>query len=101
MDLEELEQKLAARLGDADGVPAGVIVLDFGADGAIRIDTTVRPPAVSGGGGAADCRLALSRADFAAIVKGELDPQTAYFTGRLRIEGSIGLAMQLGGLLRA
>ncbi|MEX1362987.1 MAG: SCP2 sterol-binding domain-containing protein [Nannocystaceae bacterium] len=33
------------------------------------------------------------------MIKGDLDPMAAFSLGKLRIEGDMGVAMKLGGLL--
>ena len=51
-------------------------------------------------GKAADPRLTLraSSADLEAIFTRKLDPTTAFFQGKLVVQGDMGLAMQLPGL---
>jgi putative sterol carrier protein len=36
---------------------------------------------------------------FKAILDGELNPTTAFMTGKLSVDGSMGLAMKLGSAL--
>jgi putative sterol carrier protein len=54
-----------------------------------------------GGGAAADaeCTVTVTDADFIAISTGELNPQMAFMTGKVRISGNMGLAMKLGKIL--
>lgn len=47
----------------------------------------------------ADTVLRLSAADLEKLMRGRLSPMLAFSTGRLKIEGSKGVAMKLGGLL--
>jgi putative sterol carrier protein len=47
----------------------------------------------------ADTVLRLSAADAEKLVKGKLSPMLAFSTGRLKVEGSKGVAMKLAGLL--
>jgi putative sterol carrier protein len=42
--------------------------------------------------------ITTSSANWRRIVTGDLDPQTAFMTGRLRIKGDMGLAMRLRSL---
>jgi len=42
-----------------------------------------------------DLTVTLGASDMAAIAAGELDPTTAFMTGRLQIEGDIMLAMKI------
>ena len=50
---------------------------------------------VSDGGGEADTTITTSEDSFMAIVRGELNPTTAYMTGKLKIKGDMGAAMKL------
>ncbi|XP_056912126.1 sterol carrier protein 2 isoform X1 [Takifugu flavidus] len=46
----------------------------------------------------ADCTLTLSDADLLALMTGKLNPQTAFFQGKLKISGNMGMAMKLQNL---
>jgi putative sterol carrier protein len=47
----------------------------------------------------ADTVLRLSAADAEKLVNGKLSPMLAFSTGRLKVDGSKGVAMKLAGLL--
>jgi putative sterol carrier protein len=47
----------------------------------------------------ADCVLSANRETFQGILAGDLDPTAAFMSGRLRVEGDMGLAIRLGTLL--
>jgi putative sterol carrier protein len=49
--------------------------------------------------GEADTVLRLSAADLEKLMRGKLSPMLAFSTGRLRVEGSKGVALKLGSLL--
>lgn len=104
MELPDITRKVAEKVAErakgGEEIPARVIALDFGDEGVIRIVGTATPPKVDNDPeGEADCRLKLSRADFMDIVAGRQSPQAAYMTGKVKLEGDLGLAMQLGKLL--
>jgi putative sterol carrier protein len=42
----------------------------------------------------ADCTFSMKAEDFLALVAGKLNPQNAFMQGRLKIKGSIGVAMK-------
>ena len=48
---------------------------------------------------AADTVISLSSEDLAKLIAGRLSPMLAFSTGRLRIEGSMGVALKLASLL--
>jgi putative sterol carrier protein len=50
---------------------------------------------VSQGGGDADTTISTSEENFLAISRGELNPTSAYMTGKLKIKGDMGAAMKL------
>ncbi|GAN76574.1 SCP2 sterol-binding domain-containing protein [Acidisphaera rubrifaciens] len=104
MDIEELAAMLRERVESAVArgapTPTKRAAFDLGPAGTLMLDGTARPPVVAtGAGGAADCTLTLSAGDLAAILGGELDPTGAFMTGRLKIAGDTGLAMQLATLM--
>lgn len=54
---------------------------------------------VSDGAGEADCTLSASEDTLVKIAKGEANATTAYMTGKLKIQGDMGLAMKLQQIL--
>lgn len=46
-----------------------------------------------------DVTLSASIETFQAMLEGEIDPTSAFMTGKLSIDGDMGAAMQLGGVL--
>jgi putative sterol carrier protein len=50
---------------------------------------------VTEGGGEADTTIATTEENFLSITRGELNPTTAYMTGKLKIKGDMGAAMKL------
>jgi len=55
--------------------------------------------AADSGDGDADCTLTASAETFQDLLAGDLDPTAAFMSGRLQVEGSMGLTMKLGTLL--
>ncbi len=50
---------------------------------------------VTEGGGEADATITTSEENFEKIIAGELNPTTAYMTGKLKLKGDMGAAMKL------
>jgi len=58
---------------------------------------------VTPGDGAAGCTVRMSTADFVDLFEGRANGQALFFTGKLKVEGDMGLALklqQLTGLLK-
>ena len=68
--------------------------------GVVYIDGTATPPAVSNDDKAADCTLKMAFSDFDDLINRKLDGMTAFMTGKLKIEGDMGVAMKLQSILR-
>ncbi len=64
-------------------------------EGAVRIDET----GVSADDADADCTLTADVDTFQGILAGEVNPTSAFMTGRLKLDGDMGVAMKLGALL--
>ncbi len=68
--------------------------------GVVHIDGNQTPPAISNDDKAADCTIKMDFGDFADLIGGKLDGMTAFMTGKLKIEGDMGVAMKLQSILR-
>jgi putative sterol carrier protein len=55
-------------------------------------------PAVSSGDGPAECTLRMASADFVDLFEGRANGQALFFSGKLKVEGDMGLALKLGSL---
>jgi putative sterol carrier protein len=68
--------------------------------GTWAVDCTQPGGAVSQGAPASPkCTVAATDADFLAIVNGKLNAQMAFMSGKLKIQGDMGLAMKLQQIL--
>ena len=47
----------------------------------------------------ASCTISMSAADFMAMLNGQLNPQMAFMTGKLKVAGEMGLALKLQAIL--
>ena len=68
--------------------------------GVVHIDGNQTPPAISNDDKAADCTIKMDFSDFSDLIGGKLDGMTAFMTGKLKIEGDMGVAMKLQTILR-
>jgi putative sterol carrier protein len=68
--------------------------------GVVYIDGNQKPPSVTNDDKAADCTLRMDFGDFSDMIAGKLDGMTAFMTGKLKIEGDMGVAMKLQSILR-
>ena len=83
---------LSAKLsGGFDGVAKFVIT----GEGAIMLDAT----GVRAGDDEADVTLTAEADVFRAILEGKMNATSAFMTGRLSVNGSMGMAMKLGSVL--
>ena len=74
----------------ADGFEAAAKFVLTG-EGSIMVDAS----GVRAGDEAAEVTLTASAEDFQAMFEGDLSPTTAFMTGRLKVDGNMGLAMKL------
>ena len=83
---ESLRKVLAAQhAGDIS------LKIDMGPDGVIR----TQGAEVSNVDSPADCTLTISKPDLERVMSGDLDPQAAMATGRLRLAGDMQVAVRM------
>lgn len=98
MDLAGVTEEIKNRVGAHSALEA-VIKFDFGDDGVIHIDGTTSPTEITNDNNDADCTVIISINDFLKLAEGDLNPQMAFMMGKLRVEGDMSLALQLGSIL--
>lgn len=98
MTLEEITTGIRERVG-AESAIKSIVKFDFGDDGVIRIDGKASPSVVDNEDTPADCTIKVSKDDFEQMVAGNLNAQMAFMTGKLKVEGDMSIAMQLGSVL--
>ena len=99
MTLEEITAEMAARVASKGAIDGKTVKFHFGADGQLLIDGAADPAVVSNGNADADCTVVVDKDVFEAIAAGEENAQMAFMSGKLKVEGDMGIAMQLGSLL--
>ena len=98
MSLDSLTDAIRRRAGESLSLGYKVkFVLEDGAT--IFWDGAAAPPAISNDDAAADTTIRMSGDNLEKMMNGALDPTLAYMTGKLKVEGSLGVAMKLTALL--
>jgi putative sterol carrier protein len=90
--------EITTRMRDAVGSDSGLgksVKFDFGSDGVVRIDGGT----VDNQDLPADCTIQVAKSDFEQMAQGQLDPTMAFMSGKLKIQGDMGVAMKLQPLL--
>ena len=96
LGIEERFEKLLpslARLG-------AVVRFDMGADGAPVLDARGGRAILTDDEAAdADCTIKITKDNLLRLIDGKLDPMLGYTLGKIRVAGSMGVAMKLIGAL--
>ena len=95
MSLESLAEKLQTKLTGFGHTAK----FDFDEDGIIHVDATQSPPVVTHEDEDAEVTLSSSLETFEKIVAGTQDPNMAFMMGKLKVKGSMGLALKLNSVL--
>ncbi len=70
-------------------------LFDIEGAGQWKVDVRDGNVSVTEGGGDADVTISASEDTFNQIAAGELNPTSAYMTGKLKVKGDMGAAMKL------
>ncbi|REA58391.1 sterol-binding protein [Dyadobacter luteus] len=93
MSLQILTERITEILGTDSGLDATVKFKTE--EGSIFIDSTVVPNVVSNDDKDADCVLEVSTKNALKLIDGELNAMMALMTGKLKIDGDMGVAMNI------
>jgi putative sterol carrier protein len=72
---------------------------DIAGVGSWHVDVNGGAVTVEESNAPADCTVATDEQTFLAVVQGEQSPIGAYMTGKIRVEGDMGLALRLRDLV--
>jgi putative sterol carrier protein len=84
---------LQAKL-DGNGLD-GSLKIDISDEGSIRVEGETAEVSDAD----ADCTLSADADTFQGMLSGDVDPTAAFMTGKLSVDGDMGVAMKLAGVL--
>ncbi len=97
--LAKAVELLQEKVSGADAFGA-TVCFNFGGEGSILVDGNNSPPAVTANSDAeADCTITADEDTFREMMAGDLDSTAAYMTGKIKIDGDMGAAMNIARLL--
>ncbi|MEL6965982.1 MAG: SCP2 sterol-binding domain-containing protein [Pseudomonadota bacterium] len=99
MTLEEITNHMKSTVAEKGGIDGKIVMFDFGDNGKLTIDGTASPANVHNEAAVADCTVTVDMDVFESIASGEENAQMAFMSGKLKVDGDMGIAMQLGSLL--
>jgi putative sterol carrier protein len=94
MDMQAITEALRAKVGDSSGLNA-TLKFDCGEDGCAYIDGRSVPNSVHNENQDADCTIAITRENLAALLAGELEPATGFMMGKFKVAGDMSVALKL------
>lgn len=97
--LAKAVEVLQEKVSNVDAFGA-TVRFDFEGEGAILVDGNSEPPTVaSDSDSEADCTITANEETFREMMDGDLDPTSAYMTGKIKIDGDMGAAMNVARIL--
>lgn len=94
MDMPAITEALRAKVGDSSGLNA-TLKFDCGDEGCVYIDGKSTPNTVSNDNTDADCTIAITRENLAALISGDLEPATGFMMGKFKVAGDMSVALKL------
>ncbi|MCD8563026.1 MAG: SCP2 sterol-binding domain-containing protein [Alphaproteobacteria bacterium] len=98
MSLESVKNQIVQKLAHAGAFNARA-KFDFGEEGRIFVDARQNPPVMNESDDEADVTLLCSLDTFEGFLSGTQNPNIAFMMGKLKVKGSMGLAMKLNAIL--
>jgi putative sterol carrier protein len=93
--MEEAKTKIEANKDAAAGIGAVYKFVLAGDDGGTWVMNLKDNPGVTEGDGEAQCTIKMAATDYVDMLDGKANGQQLFFSGKLKIEGDMGLAMKL------
>ena len=97
--LKQMGDKIAEKKSQASAIGA-VFKFALEGDGGGNFIVNLKDnPGVTEGDGAAECTIRMTSQDFVDLTEGKANGQQLFFTGRLKVEGDMSLALRLQPLM--
>lgn len=100
MSLEATTENVTKMAMAADALGSSIKFVFNGGEGAVLINGNGEENVVSNDDAEAeaDCTINVDKADLDGMISGDLNPMAAFMSGKLKIEGDMGVAMKLSSL---
>lgn len=99
MELEEIISEVQEKAATIK--PLGYLVkFIFEDDSSIFLDGKGESNQVSTEGGEPDTTIKIKQKSFLNLLRGKLDPTIAFMSGRIKVDGSLGVALKLQELFK-
>ena len=92
---EVIDQAVASLSERLSGGFDATVKFEIRGEGSVIVDSD----GVRAGDDDADCTLSADADTFQSMMAGDLNPTAAFMTGKLSVDGDMGLAMKLGAML--
>jgi putative sterol carrier protein len=98
MNIEDIISAIKSKVGENSGIDASVkFVID--GDKFIHIDGKQVPNVVSTEDKDADCTVKITTENISKILDGSLSAMSAFMAGKIKVEGNMGVAMNINKIL--
>lgn len=97
--LKQMGDRIAEKREQAGAIGAVFKFVLEGEGGGTFIANLKDAPGVTEGDGPAECTIRMTAQDFVDLTEGKANGQQLFFTGKLKVEGDMSLALRLQALM--
>lgn len=94
MSVDDIEERLQVAVKQLASL-SHTVKFDLGDDGQWLVDAREAVPRLSAEDGEAECTICTTAETLFKLLDGRLDPMLAYTLGKIKVRGSMGVAMKL------